>query len=269
MAYEPFAQMPISRLEELRLAAVETRLRADLALGRHAAVIPELQELVAAHPTREALAAALMLALYRAGRQAEALDVYQRTRRHLDDQLGLEPGVALQRLERAVLAQDPALELERGTEAAAPSPAAVPALPRRAILVVTDAAAEVDALLRVAEPLAGSRQRHELILARLLGPEDGAGLGAAVRELAGVRARLVERGLEVRVAAFTTEARSTDVVRSASEQDVDLVLLPCPPEVRAGEPFPDELARVLHEVPADVALLATPIECGAVRPRRG
>jgi DNA-binding SARP family transcriptional activator len=263
VTYEPFAQMPVARLEELRLAAVELRIRADLALGRHGTVIPELRELVAAHPTREALAAALMLALYRAGRQAEALEVYQRTRRHLDDELGLEPGVELQRLERAVLAQDPALELPAppsdGTDDAARQAMAMPSTARtRAILVVAAKPADVEPLLAVAEPLARSAQRHELIVTRLLTPEHGTGLGEAVRDLAAARSGLVERGVDVRVAAFTSDDPSTDVVRSATEQDVDLVLIACPPGVAAGEPFRADVARVLREAPADVALLALP-----------
>ena len=110
-AYEPFAQAAIAELEELRLAALEERLEADLALGRHAGLVAELEGLVAEHPLRERLRAQLMLALYRCGRQADALLLYQATRELLVDELGIEPGPALQRLERAILAQDPWLEL--------------------------------------------------------------------------------------------------------------------------------------------------------------
>jgi DNA-binding SARP family transcriptional activator len=109
--YEPFAQSEIGRLEELRLAASEDRIEADLALGRHADLVGELEALVVQHPLRERLRAHLMMALYRSGRQADALEVYKRTRQHLIDELGLEPGPALQRIERAVLAQDASLEL--------------------------------------------------------------------------------------------------------------------------------------------------------------
>ena len=109
-AYEPFAQAAIAELEELRLAALEERVEADLALGRHAELVAELEGLVAEHPLRERLRAQLMLALYRCGRQADALELYQVTRELLVDELGIEPGPALQRLEQAILAQDPSLE---------------------------------------------------------------------------------------------------------------------------------------------------------------
>ena len=98
-AYDPFAQVEIARLEELRLSAVEERIEADLALGRHHDLISELEALVARHPLRERLRGQLMLALYRSGRQAEALDAYQRARRTLVDELGYraEPGAAAAR----------------------------------------------------------------------------------------------------------------------------------------------------------------------------
>ncbi len=108
-AYEPFAQSEIARLSELRVACLEERVQADLDDGRHAAVVGELEGLVRAHPLRERLRGQLMLALYRSGRQAEALDVYQAGRTVLSDELGLEPGVELKELQRAILAHDPAL----------------------------------------------------------------------------------------------------------------------------------------------------------------
>src|SRR6185437_6186318 len=94
---------------ELRLAAVEERIDADLALGRQLAVVPELEALAGDHPFREHFRAQLMLALYRSGRQAEGLAVYQQTRTLLSDELGLEPGTELQELQRAILVQDPGL----------------------------------------------------------------------------------------------------------------------------------------------------------------
>jgi DNA-binding SARP family transcriptional activator/ABC-type branched-subunit amino acid transport system substrate-binding protein/DNA-binding beta-propeller fold protein YncE len=109
-AYEQFAQAEIGRLEEEHLAALEARIEADLALGRHDRLVPELFELTRRYPLRERLRAQLMLALYRSGRQAEALEAYRDVRRSLQDELGLEPGPALQELERAILAQDEAIE---------------------------------------------------------------------------------------------------------------------------------------------------------------
>ena len=95
---------------------VEERLDADLALSRHAELVPELHALVREHPLRERLRAQLMLALYRSGRQAEALDIYQQGRRLLAEELGLEPGEGLKRLEHAILAQDPSLGAPARTE---------------------------------------------------------------------------------------------------------------------------------------------------------
>src|SRR5215218_3437821 len=96
-AFEPFAQAEIARLEDLRLAAVEERIEADLALARHADLIGELEALIAENPHRERLRGQLMLALYRSGRQAEALAAYQAARHALVDELGIEPSANLQR----------------------------------------------------------------------------------------------------------------------------------------------------------------------------
>jgi WD40 repeat protein/DNA-binding SARP family transcriptional activator len=110
VAYEAFAQDAIRRLDALRITAIEDRVDADLALGRHGELIPELEGLVAAHPTRDRLARQLMLALYRCGRQVDALAVYQRTRTQLASEFGLDPGPELQRVQARILAQDPLLE---------------------------------------------------------------------------------------------------------------------------------------------------------------
>ena len=107
VAYESFAQAAIARLEEIRLAALELRIDADLALGRHDELVGELETLVAEHPLRERLRTRLMTALYRSGRQAEALDAYRDARRALVDELGIDPSPALRELEGAILRQDP------------------------------------------------------------------------------------------------------------------------------------------------------------------
>ena len=108
--YEEFAAAAITRLSELRLAAIEERLDLELELGRHQGAIVQLEELVAAHPLRERLRGLLMLALYRAGRQADALRVFQEGRRILGEELGLEPSHELRQLESDILAQDRALD---------------------------------------------------------------------------------------------------------------------------------------------------------------
>ena len=110
-AYEPFAQRPITALEELRTQAIEDRIEADLESGRTADLVPELELLIAANPFRERLYGLLMLALYRSGRQADALQACRDARSLLLEELGLEPGPALRDLESAILRQDTALEL--------------------------------------------------------------------------------------------------------------------------------------------------------------
>src|SRR6266550_8054846 len=111
LSYEQFAQDEIKRLEELHVAALEDRIESELALGHHDGLVPELEALVSRHPLRERLRGQLMLALYRAGRQAEALEAYRAARRTLLAELGIEPGRALRELEHAILAQVPALDV--------------------------------------------------------------------------------------------------------------------------------------------------------------
>src|SRR5215208_2410309 len=135
LAYEAFAQPEIARLEESRLDALEQRIAADLAAGRHAQLVGELEALVTEHPLRERLWIQLMLALYRSSRQAEALAAYRGARRVLDEELGLEPSAELKQLEHAVLQHDPGLDLAPAPSPparAAPPPAAPP---ERSVLV--------------------------------------------------------------------------------------------------------------------------------------
>jgi DNA-binding SARP family transcriptional activator len=136
---EPFALLESSRLEEQRLACLEERIEADLALARHDRLVGELDALVRRHPHRERLRGQLMLALYRSGRHAEALESYQAFRRMLADELGIDPSTRLRELERRMLRQDPSLDVvadrtpavrrsARATDAAvAPAPTAAPA----------------------------------------------------------------------------------------------------------------------------------------------
>jgi tetratricopeptide (TPR) repeat protein len=119
LEFEPFARFEIQRLEAQRLLAAEDRIEAELALGQHGALCPELEQLVAEHPLRERLRGQLMLALYRSGRQAEALAVFHDTRRVLDAELGIEPGPALRQVHEQVLAADPLLDLPTPAGAAA------------------------------------------------------------------------------------------------------------------------------------------------------
>ncbi|HMI71116.1 MAG TPA: BTAD domain-containing putative transcriptional regulator, partial [Solirubrobacteraceae bacterium] len=122
LAYEPFARSHVARLEDLRFTALEQRIEADLASGKHARLTGELEALVAQHPLRERLHGQLMLALYRSGRQAEALAAYQAARATLVDELGIEPGRELRDLHEAILRQDERLDLAAPIEAPAPPP---------------------------------------------------------------------------------------------------------------------------------------------------
>ena len=115
---EPFALSERAHLEELQLACVEDRIEADLALGRHANVIGELEALIRGHELRERLRGQLMLALYRSGRQADALDAFQALRRKMADELGIEPSHALKALQHRILTQD--RDLDPRTDAPAP-----------------------------------------------------------------------------------------------------------------------------------------------------
>src|SRR5262249_284050 len=128
-AYENFAQSAIGRLEALRLVPLEDRIAAENELGRRGVLVPELEALVRDHPLRERLRAHLMLALYRDGRQAEALDVYQKTRAILVEELGIEPTAELKSLEKRILDHDPTLLVARESPAPPSPDASTP--PRR------------------------------------------------------------------------------------------------------------------------------------------
>ena len=247
-AYEPFAQAAIGRLEELRLDTLELRVEADLALGHHSELVSELQSLVAEHPLRERLRRQLMLALYRSGRQSEALEAYRVARRALVEELGIEPGSALQELERAILRQDASLELtaqERTTT--------VPVAARSIVLVPRDGNG-LDALVAIGAPLT-RRPPRELILAQLAATD--AELGAVSGRLHERRAALVAEGVVVRAAAFTSSSPGEDIVRLTSEQDADLLLLDASLAALEGNALPPDVAAVLAEVLCDIALLVT------------
>jgi DNA-binding SARP family transcriptional activator len=246
-AYESFAQSAIARLDEIRLAATELRIDADLALGRHDELVGELEALVAEHPLRERLRGCLMTALYRSGRQAEALDAYQNARRALVDELGIEPSPGLQELERAILRQDPGMDL------ASPTASRVEEVAERSILVAVASDAQLDALLAVAEPLVRQPPRV-IVLARLVA--DAADLPSASAWLEERRSALERRGVSARAASFTATAPGAELARLATELDVELVLADAPDELME-EGRPDgQLTALLADAPCDVALLA-------------
>jgi DNA-binding SARP family transcriptional activator len=246
LAYEPFAQTEIARLEELRMSVLEQRIDADLAVGRHAELVGELEALIARNPLRERLRCQLMLALYRSARQAEALDAYRAARRELSEALGLDPSDELKRLEQAILRHDPALDLAAGAAREEPPPERP--VTDRALLIVPRALPGLDPLLRLAESLAASESPHELIVA---GVVPAAELAAASAALAERRDRLLAAGFAARTAAFSSPRRGEDIVRLTGQENVDLLLMDA-----GASPLDDDARVVLEQAPCDVALLA-------------
>jgi DNA-binding SARP family transcriptional activator len=241
LAGEPFAQRPIARLEEMRMAALEHRLEADLRLGRDSDLVPELRDLCAAQPLREHLREMLMLALYRGGRQIEALDVYREARRELVDSFGLEPGPGLRELEQAILRHDPALA----------SPASWRSEPGGTLLVAVRDSHRLELVLNLASALARHPAR-ELVIAMLV--PDEAALGAATPVLTRARETL---GAAVRTAAFVAASPADDVARLVRAHEPDLLVLDAPPGFAdAAGPSSPELDSVLESSPCDVAIVA-------------
>ena len=234
LAYESFAQTAIARLEELRLTALEDRVDAELELGRHGSLLAELETLVWNHPLRERVRGQLMRALYRAGRQAEALEVYRKTREALVEEFGIEPSKSLRELERLILTHDPSLD---GPRAARRADA-----PERTLLVVPSSDERLDAVLSVAEPLAAQPARG-VIVARLVRHEYEVAEAAAA-----MNARRDRLCGSMRTAAFTSLEPARDVVRLISNYDVELVVL----DQREG------LDAVIERSPADVAVFSGP-----------
>jgi hypothetical protein len=206
--------------------------------------VPELEALAAEHPFRERLRAQQMLALYRSGRQADALRVFREARHALVESFGIEPSDALQELERAILTHDAALEL--GSSAREPDRVPVRS-PAGAVIVAPSADGRLDGLLAFAVPLA-RRSGTELLVARLVANES---------ELAGAAAALAVRreGLGARTAAFTSDEPDADLVRLASANEADLVLVDAPEAIDAPA-VPAGLARLLDRAPAHVAVLS-------------
>jgi DNA-binding SARP family transcriptional activator len=243
LADEPFAQRIVARLEELRLAALEHRIEAELGLGRHLELVGEIETLVREYPFRERLRGLLMLALYGSGRQTDALAAYRDARRALVESFGVEPAPRLQELEKAILRQDPVLEPVPSATSVARSEE------RHALLVVERAEGGGDVQLELAKMLA-TRAERELIVVRLVEDE---------RELASASAQLNARRREfpvgARVAAFVSRETAEDVVRLARVNAVELVLLAARPHFLESEAVPNELATVFERSPADVGVV--------------
>jgi DNA-binding SARP family transcriptional activator len=227
----PFAQAASRRLAELRLNALEQRLDAELQLGEDATLVPELEALVAEEPLREGARRQLMLALYRSGRQAEALERYRQGRRLLVEELGIEPSPALQQLEQAILRQDPALEQARGRQP-----------PKRGAIVSLGSA-----FVELLAPLCADGR--ELVLVELAADE--VDLRERSARLERLRASLLEGGVEARTACFTSSSAAEDLARLAAEQAAELVLV-------AERLRPEALETLLVAAACDVAVAPRP-----------
>ena len=233
---EPFARVEGAHLEEVRLACLEDRIEADLAGGRHADVTGELEALAARHPLRERLHRQLIVALYRAGRQAEALAAYERFRRTLDDKLGIEPSAALKRLQGRILNQDPTLDARPAAPAAERRPRPSPeGRPAGGLVGRLDELAELETLLDAAAAGSGTTV--------LVAGRAGIGKSRLVAELA---ERAEERG------AAVLGGRCIQLV------GVGLPYLPFADALRpvAASPALAPLAGRLHELPRLVPELA-------------
>jgi DNA-binding SARP family transcriptional activator len=227
--HEPFARAARRRLEELRLATLEQRIEAELELGRHELLVGDLEALVAEEPLREQPRRQLMLALYRSGRQAEALERYREARRVLVDELGIEPSPALQELERAILRHD--TRLLHGRTRGAPSRGAVVCCGSH--------------LLPLVAPLCGDGR--ELLLVEIAA--DAADLPALSARLERSRAEL--GGADLRTACFTSSAPGDDLARLAGEQGAELLVV--------GDPLVLAATRALvTAAPCDVAVAPRP-----------
>ena len=199
---EPFAEAAGRRLVEMRLNALEERFAAELESGEHATVVGELHALVEQEPLRERPLRLLMLALYRSGRQAEALASFRAGRRRLVEELGIEPAPDLQELERAILRHDPVL---------AEAPARL--RPRTSVICVGASLADLVAPLAL-----GGR---DLLLVEV--PDDASDLAPSTARLEDARARLAPE-LAARIACFTSTSPGADLGRLAADQNAELVV---------------------------------------------
>ena len=242
----PFAGPAITRIEESRLSAVELRLEADLVLGRHAELVGQLRSLVAEFPLRERFRGCLMTALYRSGRQAEALDAYQDARRVLLDELGIEPSQELRDLERSILRQEHDLD--------PPGRAVSGVRKERSVLVAVADEGRLQALLAVAEPLV-RRPPRAVILATTV--TDAATLGAETARLELHRGAIQARGVVARAATFTSAMPGADLARLSTELEVELLVTDAP-DLLLADGCPDaRLAALLSQAPCDVAFLVS------------
>ena len=240
-----------ARLEDMRLAVQERHAEALLAAGDARQAAADLTHLVEAHPLREEPRALLMLALYRCGRQAEALDVFRHGRHTLVSELGIEPGAALRELEAAILRQDTALSAAAPrVSAAAPRAVQDPAGSRtRTVLIGALDSRALPDLTAVARRLLQGTDQHELIIASTV--RDVAALHPCILILEEYRTALGRAGVTTRTAAFTSLTPGADLARLAAEQNAELLLIDAPDGLLEDA----RLTTLLDSAPCDVAVL--------------
>ena len=268
--FEPFAQAEIGRLESLRTTAVEERIEADLALGRHAELVGELEALVAENPFRERFRGQLMLALYRSGRRAEALEAYRNARLVLVEELGIEPSARLQRLEKSILDQDDDLDTPAY---GGPSGRAPPPLERKLVTVLF-------ADLGMANELEEDPERIEASLAevyREAQAEIEAAGGTVERGIAGAliatfgapHAREEDHALRAVSAALATRNRLSEVFGDALWLRMSVesgeVILGVPGSFVTGRPVGAVARLIRYSAPGEVVVgeRAATKTCGA------
>ncbi len=236
-----------ARLEELRLAVQERRAEAMLAAGAARDAVNELAPIVDEHPLREGPRALLMLALYRCGRQADALEVFRRGRDILVGELGIEPGAALRDAESAILRHD-------GTLDGQPT-AAIEVRPpddrrnSRTVMLAALHSRSIPALVALGTLLVDCREEGELIVATTV--RDAAKLTGVVGALNELRLELIGRGVRTRTAGFTSLTPGADLARLAGEQDADLLVVDAPDGLLEDA----RLTSLLETAPCDVAVL--------------
>jgi DNA-binding SARP family transcriptional activator len=264
IAYLPFAEAEIARLEELLAETIEERIHAELALGLDAELIGELEGLVRVEPFRERRRAQLMLALYRAGRQADALQVYQEGRRRLVEELGIAPGPALQELQQQILAQDPALRPPARREAVRELPRqsrrTVTVLAIGSVFAMTDPEALRNASDRALEAIRLTATRHGGVIERELGDLCVCVFGAAaVQEDAALRAvraaAELRSALQIRAGVATGEVvvGESGVIGIPVAHAQRLQLVAAAGEIRIDRPSWRLVRDAIEAEPADDA----------------
>jgi DNA-binding SARP family transcriptional activator/basic membrane lipoprotein Med (substrate-binding protein (PBP1-ABC) superfamily) len=251
------ARLEVERLEVLRLTALEERIELDLALGRHGQVVAELETLVAEHPLRERLREELMLALYRSGRQADALETYQRGRRLFADELGLEPGETLRRLETQILQQDPELDRPSVSPHSAETGGRPP--PRRRRLVVRAVAltllgiAAIVGLLTATTIGHGQRRPRAASLRVALVHDGPRNLTETSATADGVRAASEDLGVRTKI-LYGGYALSGFLRKiAAAAQTSDFVIVDATPNLEAVSKLTRRFPRTRFLVPDSVA----------------